>query len=154
MGGFAHWLNTSRILVGREFATQEEVLRALAATFTAEEVHPAYAEGLLLREQNYPTGLPTEPVGLALPHADGRYVKVSGLAVSTLRRPVVFREMGNPEGEVWARVVILIAVSEERPNDQVAVLEWLMGLIQEPGFLAELAAAGTPEEVMRRFGMT
>src|SRR5579862_6898362 len=48
-----------------------DALRQAAALLArVAAVTDDYADAVIAREADYPTGLPTEPVGVALPHAD------------------------------------------------------------------------------------
>ena len=90
-----------------------------------------------------PTGLPTVPIGVALPHADPDAVLHPAIAVGRLVTPVMFREMGTPENGVQVRIVFLLALSSKQ---QASVLSDLVVAFQRPGFLEWLVgAAGAPE---------
>lgn len=59
----------------------------------------------------FPTGLPTEPIGIAIPHTDAERVNRGASAVGVLPQPVVFTEMGCDDDsfvDVYAIVVLAI----------------------------------------------
>lgn len=115
------------------------------------DVRPGYTQALIHREQAFPTGLPTEPYGVAIPHADGEYVLRPGLAVCTLKRAVPFREMGNPQNVIGVKLAILIALPLAQQTAQVNVLQWLLSLIQHQPFLEDIAQCGQPSQVLQVF---
>ena len=82
-------------------ATREEALAELAKMLMANNyVHASFAQAVLHRENEFPTGLPTNPVGVAIPHTDIEHVISPAIAVSILANPVQFNEMGNPDNQV------------------------------------------------------
>lgn len=124
----------------------------MAQLFQANvDVTPGYTNALLRREQKFPTGLPTMPYGVAIPHADGQYVIRPGLAVCTLNTPISFQEMGNSNGIVSVRLVILIALPMAQQRDQAEVLQWLLSLIQRRTFLHVMAECESTAQIMEAF---
>ena len=99
-------------------------------------VSAKYGEVACKREISYPTGLPTKPFSIAFPHAGCEEVYQSALAVATLVEPVVFKSMENPEIELSARIVILLANGS--PDEQVRVLRQLVTILGKPEKLNEL----------------
>jgi mannitol operon transcriptional antiterminator len=61
---------------------------------------------VLVRERKFPTGMNTE-IPIAIPHAGPEFTIKKGLAIATLKYPVKFREMGNPEKVLDVRIVIM-----------------------------------------------
>ena len=99
-------------------------------------VSAKYGEAAHKREQSYPTGLPTKPFYIAFPHADCEEVHQSALAVATLAEPVIFKSMEDPDIELPAHIVILLANGS--PDEQVKVLRQLAMIFGEPQKLTEL----------------
>jgi len=62
----------------------------LATGYVSEE----FAEDVWEREKIFPTGLPTQPFGVAIPHADPDHVKQSAVCLGILNSPVFFNQMG------------------------------------------------------------
>jgi PTS system galactitol-specific IIA component len=139
-------------LIDRLYTSNLEVLSAMGGLFEEYvDVRPGYTEALIQREREFPTGLPTTPYGVAIPHADGRYVIQPGLAVCTLKRPILFREMGNPQNAVSVKLAILIALPEAQQTAQVTILQWLLSLIQHQPFLEDVARCEVHSQVLQTF---
>ena len=67
----------------------EQIIHQLAQPLvTAELVVPDFADHVLEREATYPTGLPTEPPCVAIPHTDHKHVRHNAIAVGILPEPV------------------------------------------------------------------
>jgi transcriptional antiterminator len=63
-------------------------------------------EAILSREKKFPTGINTE-IPIAIPHSGPEFTIKKGLAIATLKNPVKFHEMGNPEKSLDVRIVIM-----------------------------------------------
>lgn len=113
------------------------LIHRLARPLIADgHVVATFAEHVLAREENFPTGLPTEPVGVAIPHTDHQFVRENAIAVGLLAQPVLFADMGGEPDPIPVRIVFLLALSES--NKQLNVLGWIMELIQDGEFLQSL----------------
>ena len=62
----------------------------------------------------FPTGLPTQPYGVAIPHTDYEHVKSNAIAIGLLKKPVEFVEMGSSDGSlVSVNLILMLAVAEK-----------------------------------------
>lgn len=133
---------------GSEVADAQDVIRLLCQLLLLNGyVEASYEESVLKREEEHPTGLPTLPYQVAIPHADSVGVHHTGLAVAVLKRPVRFRNMGDPERFTEARIVFLIAVAEA--EKQVAMLQWLCTALQDQEMVRSLASATDAHSVVQ-----
>lgn len=105
-----------------------------------------WLERIESREGQYPTGLHTKTIGIALPHADG-CVREQYIAVVKPVRPVVFRPMAGIGGPVEASLVLNLGVT--RDGGQVEVLQQLMNVFMDEDSVAEIMAQTTPEGMVR-----
>lgn len=97
-----------------------------------------YVEAALQREHEFPTGLPTQPVGVALPHIDAGILRPA-LALLTLDTPIHFTEMGTTDSRIPVSIVIMLAIPAG--DAHVHVLGALADLIQHPNFLTDVLDA-------------
>lgn len=135
-------------LVQVSAASREEILRRLAGLLEGcGAVKPSYCQAMLDREALYPTGLPTEGIQVALPHADVEHVNFSALAIATLQNPVQFQEMGGePDSLLDVRIVLMLANAD--PDEQVETLRTLVDFFDEPSALQGLIQAETPLQLV------
>lgn len=113
-----------------ECRNKEEVLDFLATQlYEAGYVKEAYIEAIKEREAEYPTGLPSSPPGIAIPHANYDLVKETTLAIATLKEPVYFNNMENNQEETSVQIVIMMAISE--PHGQIEMLQKIVAIIQD-----------------------
>ena len=128
--------------------TREEAMRRLASLLQAGGyVKESFAQAVLEREKVFPTGLPTQPVGIALPHTDSEHVHCNAMAIGVLSHPVVFTEMGCLEdAPVDAHVIFMLAIAN--PQDVTSTLRELALSFQDADFLAGLDQATNPQIVL------
>ena len=132
--------------VGLEAENAEQAIRTMAGNFLRlGYVEPTYPDAVIKREGIYPTGLPTEiPVGL--PHTDVEHCLKPGISVATLKNPVTFKMMGDPDQTVSTNLIFLLSVVT--PANQVKLLMRLIEFFQQSDKLRKLAALATPQEVV------
>lgn len=127
--------------------TREEAILTLATLlYDCGYVRDTYPTAVIEREKNFPTGLPTQPVGVAIPHTDSEHVVTSALAIGILSHPVTFQEMGSFDGEVDVEVISMLAISD--PTKIMTVLKDLAMAYQDQEFLQNLKAAADQAMVL------
>lgn len=105
-----------------------------------------YGQQTHARELVHPTGLPTQPFCIAFPHADAEGVKKSALALATLSKPVVFKNMADPEEDLQVFLVLMLA--NRNPEEQIQTLRNLALLFGQPDKLVALRDQSTAEKAV------
>ena len=107
-----------------------DVLRAVAEQALEQGfVRDTFAEALLAREMEFPTGLPT-PFPVAIPHTGPEHVLRPALAVVLLDPPVEFGEMGGADRTVAVRLAVVLMVTDS--SSQVGLLSRLITALRRP----------------------
>jgi len=127
---FLKLFDKDMIAVGAQAADAAQAIQFLGSMMAAQGyVEPLYWQDVLKREETFPTGLPTQPVAIAIPHADPDRVIKSGIAIAVFEQPVKFRIMGsNAPDTLDVPVVFMLALKDFK--QQTAVIRDLMLLIQ------------------------
>ncbi len=137
---------TDFIAAGLEAENAEEVIRTLAdLLYRKGAVSADYAQAAIQREARHPTGLPSSPFYIAFPHADADGVNRSALAVASLKKPVIFLNMADPDEMLPVELVFMLA--NNSPEDQILTLRNLASLFSQPEKLVELRALSSPESI-------
>ncbi|HAT1685375.1 TPA: PTS sugar transporter subunit IIA [Klebsiella oxytoca] len=127
-----------------EESSQKDIIRTLASPLINDDmVVSDFADRVIEREQHFPTGLPVEPVGVAIPHTDHKHVRQNAISVGILAKPVNFEDMGGEPEPVPVRVVFMLALGES--NKQLNVLGWVMDVIQDGDFMQQLLVMNDDE---------
>lgn len=134
-------LDSEVVKIQLEAKTKEEVFTEMANMLhNAGYVKESYLNGILKREEVFPTGLPTGDVGVAIPHTDVEHVNMPMVAAATLNEPVQFGIMGgSQEDTIDVKVVFMLAMKDG--NAQLQVLQNIMGIIQDEQLLEEISSA-------------
>lgn len=110
-----------------------------------DSVKESFVEAIKIREEKYPTGLPTEAIGVAIPHTDSIHVKKGALALGLLKNPVKFQVMGMPEDNVDVSIIFMMAIDE--PQGHLEMLQKLMEILQQKDLLINIKQANSSKEV-------
>lgn len=99
------------VSVHLDVSKKKEVLLYLAKCLCEEGcVKRGYAQAVLKREQEYPTGLKLEgSFNIALTHAGPEHVYKNAIIVGVLDQPVQFQLMGEPDQTIPVRVVFMFS---------------------------------------------
>lgn len=134
-------LDEQNLLLDCQAASREEAIRLLAARLEQNGyTDEGYVDAVLEREASYPTGLPTDDVCTALPHAAYSHIAKTGVAVARLTNPVAFRSMDGSEEPLDVSLIFLLA-NASGSDGHLADLQELMGCFCREGLLKDLMAA-------------
>lgn len=126
-------------------ATKEEALKLLADKFIESGcAKETFLQGLLTREANFPTGLNTNVMGVAIPHTDIEHVNRMQLGFMSLKEPVKFVNMENMDDTVDVKMMVMMALKE--PHQQLDMLMKLMDVFQNDELLEKLYAVNNYDE--------
>ena len=140
-------LQEAFIFVDLEAPDSSTVIQKLADSLhVAGMVTADYSAATIDREAVHPTGLPSRPFPIAFPHADADGVMQSALAVATLKSPVVFKNMADPDEGLSVELVIMLA--NKSPEEQIETLRKLAELFGDGDKLTELKTMSDPSEIV------
>jgi PTS system galactitol-specific IIA component len=139
--------NESLVIQNHDAGDSTAVINLLAGRmFDQGLVTEDYGKQTCERELHHPTGLPTKPFCIAFPHADAEGVHQSALALATLKTPVAFKNMGDPEEDLQVYLVLMLANRD--PVEQVKTLRNLAVLFGKPDKLQILRDQSSPQAVV------
>ncbi|EOH95609.1 hypothetical protein UAW_01958 [Enterococcus haemoperoxidus ATCC BAA-382] len=132
-----------------EVRNEEELFELVAKRLQAAGyVKNGYLEGIKSREKNFPTGLITEYLNIALPHSDTEYIERPFIYVARTTKPIKVKQMGDNQ-EMEVRDLFFLGIKE--PSKQVGLLQELMVLFQNEAFVSTLNATTENEELFNLF---
>lgn len=140
-------LNDNLVNVNVNKNCKEEVIALLCELLQEQNcIKDTFQNAVLEREKVYPTGLPLNQLGVAIPHTDVEHVVDPAIAVAVLSNPVQFQMMGDPDTDVSVNIVFVLAVKE--PKQQLELLENLMSIFQSDDVMDQLKNAASASEVV------
>lgn len=109
-------------------------------------VKKEYINEVMSREEIYPTGLYTGEINVAIPHCDYQFVNKKSIAVGILEKPIKFKKMDEPSEDVDISIIIMLAIDE--PDNHIAYLTKVFGLVQNQELLNRLYSSND-EEILK-----
>lgn len=135
------------IFLDFQASDQFDFLNQMAGFLIKENyVLPSYLEAILERERKYPTGLPSEPFPVAIPHGDPEHVIEPCIVVVRPHAPIPFGEMGTADSTVLARYIFMLVV--KRAENQIALLQNMIDMFMREEAMLKLDKADTASEIM------
>ena len=95
-----------------------------------------YERALIKRESEFPTGLLTQYLPIALPHTDSIYIKKPFVVVVRNEYPITVKQMGDNK-EIEVKDFFFLGVKESAGFSQVELLSVLMDLFMNEKFVNE-----------------
>ncbi len=137
------------ILMDQEASDYEELIIQIEdIAYEKGYVEKGFSKAVIEREKLYPTGLPTNKVKVAIPHAIERdNVKKSAIIISKLKKPVLFREMGSLDNFIPVDIVFLLAVNGSK--DQLTILQDLIGLFSNDEAMLKLKNINSASDMIK-----
>lgn len=133
-----------RIIGGAK--TCEDVERTMAgALHDADFVKDSYCQAILDREVDFPTGLYSGGVNVAIPHCDISHVNKGAMCVGVLKDPVPWGRMEDKTQTCDVRLVAMLALTD--PKDHLATLRKVMNLVQDQQLAEHIVKSDDPAEI-------
>jgi PTS system galactitol-specific IIA component len=130
-------LHKNLIFLNYEATDQLNLLNKFSGILYANGyVKDSYAQAVIKREQEFPTGLNTPGIKIAMPHTYPAHVLKSTILVATLKNPVTFKEMGNSDNNVNAQLVFMLAITD--PKGHLSILSKLMSIFSDKEKLSDI----------------
>lgn len=134
------------VLIGLQADTKEaaiaEVVKKMAEHGYVEH---EYYVAVIEREKDYPTGLPSEGVRTAVPHAFSDTVKKTGVGIARLVSPVIFHNMADKQEELPVELIFVMA-NAGGEDAHINDLQELMSVFSKKRLLLDLMNAETTQE--------
>ena len=138
-------LNRSVIIPQLKAANCKEAISILGKQlFKKGLVKEGFIDAVISREREFPTGLNT-PIPIALPHTEFKYSKKESFAIATLKNTISFREMGNPENRIDAKIILIPVLVKN--NEEKTVFYDLFKKCRDKNIATRLLSAKNEEEI-------
>ncbi|WP_411677483.1 PTS sugar transporter subunit IIA [Caproicibacter sp.] len=134
------------VVCGVDAVDAEDAIRQVGRLlFQKGFVKDTYVDAVAAREKEFPTGLQLKNLAVAMPHTAGVHVNTPAVCVAKLAHPVKFAHMGDPETEVKAELLFMMAI--QNPDAQLETLQKVMKIFTDEAAVAEFKAAGDKESL-------
>ncbi|MDA5483133.1 PTS sugar transporter subunit IIA [Yersinia intermedia] len=108
-------------------------------------VQPTYLNALIARENEHPTAMQLEKIGVAIPHVDIEHVQEEKVVVVTSPEGIEFNQAEDPELTMKVHVIFFLLLKEK--DAHLEFLMKLIGLFRQTDKMDLIMASGSAEEV-------
>lgn len=116
------------VIHGKAADAEEAILMCGEALYKEGIAGPDFGKNCVVREKDFPTGLPTE-IPVAIPHCQDDSVNSNAICVLRLERPVEFRRMDDDEERIMTDMLFNLAVMDA--NEHLEALQNLMAFLSD-----------------------
>ena len=111
-------------------------------------VRDSWHDAICAREKSFPTGLQFEKIGVAIPHVDPENIVKPYIAIIKPKAPIDFAPMADMvDHPVHTELIINLGLLAHA-EDQVAVLQAMMGIFMDEAATAKIMAQDTPDGII------
>lgn len=143
---FSDLFNESLIFIDFKCSSKEKLFEELADRLHEKGyVKQSFKDAIIKREKEYPTGLETESIKLAIPHTDAVHVKKPFIFVVKLEQPLLFIHMGTSDQEIEVDNIFMLGIKE--PSKQVNLLSLIMEKLQDEEFISQFKSIDNTEKM-------
>lgn len=139
-------LNEELIMLNLDVIDRKEALREISRRLLNQKyVKESFIDAIIKREKDFPTGIQTKSIGVAIPHTDVQYVNKASIAIGVLDKPVIFQNMGSDD-RVEVSIIFMLAIKE--PEQQLTMLQKLVNVFQDEATLDNIYNANSKLEII------
>ena len=129
-------INKEIIFLDCDFKDSKEFLSSISdELLSMGYVKDSFKDGIMKREEEYPTAIQAENFSLAIPHTDSEHILKPGIAFVRMNNGCDFKEMCTNE-DIKVNMAFVLLVKEK--EKQVSLLTKLMGLFSKNEILEKL----------------
>lgn len=115
-------------------SSKDDLFKKLSTLlFEKGYVEETFKDAIIKREAEYPTGLTTGSMQLAIPHTDVVHVKQPFIFVVKLETALPFIHMGTSDQEIEVNNIFMLGIKD--PSKQVNLLSLIMDKLQDQEFI-------------------
>lgn len=108
-------------------------------------VKETYGAAVIQRENTFPTGIPVQPIAVAIPHSDRNLVINTTILVAKLEQETLFQRIDDSDLQVAVKVIFMLAVDSNQ--EQLDTIAQIMELVQNAELIKKIVGAKTAEEI-------
>lgn len=140
------YLDPSLIFINKDMDTSESLFNHIyQKTFAKSLVRDDFGQRIMKREEEFPTGIQLEHIGVAIPHTDAECIYKEFVAIYINKPSIPFASMEDPNQLVQADVVFVLGLNQ--PHAQLEMLQKLIQLIQNDKKMSDLFKAKNNQDV-------
>lgn len=141
--------SSNRIFTINQPVCQAELLEKLAVSLYNDGlVKTSFANSVLLREKEFPTGIFMESHSVAIPHTEFAHVCHTGFAVAINHSGVPFYRSDATAQTVIPKIIVMMAIDAD--CEKVTIIQSLFTLLASQQQVDDICKS-TPEKIVKTF---
>lgn len=141
-------LDEDLIHIGVDVSTADQAIEYISdILYKKGYVKEGYAQRVIEREKQYPTGLIGKGIGIAIPHTTSDYAVKPAVCVLIPKQPIPFMMMGTTDEEIKAQVLMPMVVKDNKM--QLSMLRKMMALLKDTERLEKIRQATDKQEILQ-----
>jgi len=134
------------ILINEKEYTLKELFKGVTEILKEKDiVKKSFYNAIITREKKFPTGINTEPINVAIPHADPEHVNRAALVIVKNKKPIPFNQMDNKDNKIDVEIVFFLII--DKKEKQSKFLSKLIVALQNPEFLKFIKLTDNPKMI-------
>ncbi|WP_025121984.1 MULTISPECIES: PTS sugar transporter subunit IIA [unclassified Serratia (in: enterobacteria)] len=139
-------LDNELMLLKHADVDRQQLFREINQILTARDmVLPSYLDALIAREDNNPTAMQLENMGVAIPHVDIEHIKEEKLVVVTCPEGMEFKQAEDPDLTMKVHVIFFLLLKEK--DAHIEFLMKLIGLFRQTDKMNLILQSDSKQEV-------
>jgi PTS system galactitol-specific IIA component len=114
-------------------------------------IKPTWLKAIQTREANYPTGLQFDDIAVAIPHVEPENIAKPYIAIVKPKSSIPFKPMADMVDHLVETQLIINLGLVSHDEDQVAVLQAMMGIFTNPDSVKEILSQDSGEGMVDCF---
>lgn len=148
--GISRLLSKSLIQLDKCYSSQKAFFIDLYNLLLQQQhVKESYLNTIIIREQEYPTGLVTPVINIAIPHTTPDHINKPFIAITKLSSPLIFTEMGSTSSQISVNWIFALGVTTG--DAQIELLQKLMALFSQKDQIQLLTKLTSTDEIYNFF---
>lgn len=141
-------LDNELMLLKHADVARQQLFREVNQILTARDmVLPSYLDALIAREDNNPTAMQLENMGVAIPHVDIEHIKEEKLVVVTCPEGMEFKQAEDPDLSMKVHVIFFLLLKEK--DAHIEFLMKLIGLFRQTDKMNLILQSDSKQEVKK-----
>lgn len=135
------------MMLNADFSTSQQMFEFVSNELVARDfVEQSFKASIINREKNFPTGLATEYLQIAIPHTDVVHVKKPFIYVIKLEKSLPFLQMATTDKWIDVNTVFILGI--KNPSKQVGLLSTIMDKFREKIFIDNFSAISNQDQMI------
>lgn len=141
------YLNKDLIFTNIDVTNDIEILKEMGKVLLEKGyVKKSFINAIIEREKDYPTGIETNGINIAIPHADPAHVLIPTLALAVSKKNIKFKRIDAPDKIIMVKAVFMLVIKNEETH--LELLKKLMNFVGNNNVMTKICNCNTGDQIL------